>query len=457
MAGIGFELRKILNRTNYFNIIKAYGVAGLISSGPWIISILGIFFIGLLTLDVSLDVFYVGKFQVSITYLMASSLILTSPLQFMVSRFVADKHYVKDYDAILPNIIGALFIVTIVSGLIGLILTYVYINSSFIYKVLLVIGFVVLCNIWVIVILLSALKKWKSIVIGFFIGYSLTITTAYYLSIYQEEGLLAGFILGHLLLLMYLLWLVTENYSANKALAFDFLKPQYVYYSLAITGMVYNIGIWSDKFIFWFNPNTSDAVLGSLRYSLIYDLPIFLAYLSIIPGMAVFLVRIETDFVEKYREFYDAINMSGTLDEIKRIKADMIYTIKQAIYDIFKVQGMTIIILIGTGEHLLEILNIPVLYGPLMTICVIGVGVQVVFMAILNILFYFDQRAITLKLSLLFLIANVIFSSITQYLGPSFYGYGFAISITLSSIVGFIMLSRKLYVLEYETYMIRTV
>ena len=34
----------------------------------------------------------------------------------------------------------------------------------------------------------------------------------------------------------------------------------------------------------------------------------FLAYLSIIPGMAVFLLRMETDFVEQYRKFYAAIN-----------------------------------------------------------------------------------------------------------------------------------------------------
>ena len=41
MAGIGFELRKILNRDSYFALVRAYAYAGLISSGPWILSILG--------------------------------------------------------------------------------------------------------------------------------------------------------------------------------------------------------------------------------------------------------------------------------------------------------------------------------------------------------------------------------------------------------------------------------
>jgi uncharacterized membrane protein len=454
MAGIGFELRKLLNRTNYLNIVQAYSVAGLISSGPWIISILGIFVIGLLTTDNTLDKLFVGKFQVTITYLMACSLIFTGPFQFMISRYVADRYYEKKYDIILPNILGVMLLVTVTSGLIGFVITILLLDSSYIYNVLLVIGFVILNNIWIIVILLSALKKWKSIVIAFFAGYTVTVLTAYLLSVYQEEGLLAGFILGHTILMLYLLRLITNNYSAKKLFAFDFMSSKQVYYILALTGLIYNIGIWVDKFLFWFNPDTSEKAVGFLRYSPIYDLPIFLAYLSIIPGMAVFLVRIETDFVEKYKEFYSAINESGTLDEIKRLKSSMIYTIKQAIYEIFKVQGMTIIILIGTGEHLLKLMGIPEVYKPLLSICLIGVGVQIVFMSILNVLFYFDQKILAFKLAALFLIANVFFTAITQYLGPSYYGYGFVLSLTLSSIVGFLVLSKKLDMLEYETYMI---
>ena len=71
--------------------------------------------------------------------------------------------------------------------------------------------------------------------------------------------------------------------------------------ALSATGLLYNLGIWIDKLIFWFTPSTSEPVLGPLRASIIYDLPIFLAYLSIVPGMAVFLVRVETDFAEAVR------------------------------------------------------------------------------------------------------------------------------------------------------------
>lgn len=50
MAGIGFELRKMLKRDSLLGLLRAYTYAGIISSGPWILSIVGILLIGILSL-----------------------------------------------------------------------------------------------------------------------------------------------------------------------------------------------------------------------------------------------------------------------------------------------------------------------------------------------------------------------------------------------------------------------
>ncbi|MFP3336189.1 exopolysaccharide Pel transporter PelG, partial [Pseudomonas sp. SIMBA_064] len=75
--------------------------------------------------------------------------------------------------------------------------------------------------------------------------------------------------------------------------------------------------------LFWFNPGTSNAVIGPLRASILYDMPIFIAYLAIIPGMAVFLVRIETDFAEWYDRLFRAIRDGETLQHIGSLKTEM--------------------------------------------------------------------------------------------------------------------------------------
>lgn len=61
-------------------------------------------------------------------------------------------------------------------------------------------------------------------------------------------------------------------------------------------------------------------MIGPLRTSILYDLPILFAYLSIIPGMAVFPVRIEADFAERYERAYEAIRGGETLQHIGLLK-----------------------------------------------------------------------------------------------------------------------------------------
>ena len=50
MAGIGFELRKILSRDSYTATLHAYVYAGLISSGPWVLSIISVMLVGIISI-----------------------------------------------------------------------------------------------------------------------------------------------------------------------------------------------------------------------------------------------------------------------------------------------------------------------------------------------------------------------------------------------------------------------
>ena len=77
MAGIGFELRKLLKRDSYLSLIQAYTYAGIIGAGPWVLSILGVQAIGFMSLAVVVPDFLITQFQVSVTHLIAGSLILT--------------------------------------------------------------------------------------------------------------------------------------------------------------------------------------------------------------------------------------------------------------------------------------------------------------------------------------------------------------------------------------------
>ena len=456
MAGIGFELRKLLKRENLLGLLQAYSYAGVISSGPWVLSIIGILLIGLMSYAVVVPDFLIVQFQVTVTYIIALSLILTGAFQLAFTRFSADRLFERRNEVILPNFHAVTLVVTVVSGSLGMTAAvFLFPQQSVLYRMMSVAAFVIMSNIWIATIFLSGMKQYKAIVWLYFAGYAVTVLAALALRRFNLEGLMIGFVLGHTVLLLGMMTLILRNFSSDRFMSFEFFDRTQMFPALLWIGLFYNLGVWVDKFMFWYVPSTSQAVIGPLRASLIYDLPVFLAYLSIIPGMAIFLVRLETDFVEYYDAFYNAVRSGGSLESIEEFRNGMVETVKLGIYEIVKIQTIVVLLLIVTGRALLEWLGISTLYLSLLYVDTVAAGLQVVFLGILNVFFYLDKRRIVLALTALFVILNVAFTAITLELGPAFYGYGFAGALLVVVMAGAYRLSRTLGRLEYETFMLQ--
>lgn len=454
MAGIGFEIRKILKKNTLLSVFEAYGYAGLIGSGPWLLSIVALMLIGILSLGIVLPKVLIIQFLTLVTHMMAASLILTGGLQLLLTRFIADLFFQKEEAKVLPNLLGAQLITTIAALLVSL-AVWPMLPIPVVTKIIILGAFVSLCNQWLGAIFLSGMKEYRLILITMLSGYAFMVLLAYLLRDWQLDGLFFAFFAGEALLFFSFLFMIIRRYPGEKLISFDFLSNKKVYYSLFFCGLFYNIGVWADKIIFWYSPSTSIQIIGTLRASPIYDLPIFLAYLSIIPGMAVFLVKMETDFVEEYDRFYTAIREGSSLEKIYYLKDNMIQTARAGLYDIFKIQGITVSCLLLWGEQILTFIGIDPNYKTLLFIDVVGVGVQVIFLSILNILFYLDKRSTVLFLAGLFLVINVVLTLLSIAFGPQFYGYGFALSTIVTSVVGLFWLSKQFEDLEYETFMLQ--
>jgi uncharacterized membrane protein len=456
MAGIGFELRRFLKKDSYLGLLQAYGCAALISSGPWVLSIFGVVAIGAFSIGLDADVSVVTAFLISVTYLIACSIILGGWLQLMFTRYISDRIFDKEEHVILPNLLGALLITTLGSLLISAIVWPLFLETSLAYRLIMVCNLVILSNIWILVVMLSGLRNYNLILGSFFVGYGVSVFSAISLRGYGVEGLLAGFSIGQSIMMYMMLALLVREYPAYSLISFDFLgKKKTAFYSLAATSIVYNFGIWADKIMFWLNPETSEAIIGPIRSSFAYDPPIFIAYLAIIPGMAAFLLRIEADFVDTYDDFYNAIRNGKSLSTIKQIKAEMMETIKSSILEIFIVQLLTAVTIIYAASEILDYMGLSQHYWSLLSIYIVAVSLQVILMAINNILYYLDKRIITLNLAILFAISNIVFTLITQHYGAEFYGLGYMGAVVITTIVGFIILYEKLKKLEYETFMMQ--
>jgi polysaccharide biosynthesis protein PelG len=456
MAGIGFELRKLLDKRGYMGLFQAYAYAGIISSGPWVLSIVGMLISPMISVAVVIPQFLITQFQVSVTYLIAISLIVTGGLQLGFTRYTADRLFEQADAMILPNFMGTLLVATLCAGAIGILAALtLFVAQSVVYRLLMMAGFVIMCDIWIVTVFLSGVRQYKAILWLYAVGYAVTVLAAIGLRPLGLEGLLLGFLIGQFVLLIAMIGLTIYNYPSNRFIEFDFLKPGRMFKSLLWIGALLNFGLWIDKLIFWYYPDTGQWIIGPLAASPIYDMPIFLAYLSIIPGMAVFLVRIETDFVEYYDKFYDAVRKGGSLEYIEEMRDAMVFTVRQGIFEIMKIQAITCLILFIAGKALLDWLGISELYLSLLYIDVVGAGLQVVLLGLVNVLFYLDKRREVLLLVGVFVTSNIVLTCLTLQLGAAYYGYGFTLSMLIAVVVGMRLLDGKLGKLEYETFMLQ--
>lgn len=461
MAGIGFELRRLSRSQTYLGLLPAYLYAGLIGSGPWVLSILAILVLGVMSLGVVVPPRLISQFQTSVTWLIALSLIYSGGPQLAYTRYVADRLFERQSGRVLPNLFGVLLLTAVPLFLASIPLAlWLLPHTSLAYRLLMIVGLSLINVVWVFTVLLSGLQRYRALLVLYGLGYGgavgmgLGLGQALGHSGLGLEGLLLGFVLGQVIIIMGTLGLIWREYPPARLVEFDFLRPGRLHLWLLPAGLFFNAAIWADKFIFWLWPRTGQIVIGNLHASLIYDKPVFLAYFSLIPGMAMFLLRMEVDFVRAHDQYYSAIREGGALSNIRAYREKMVVTAREGIYDIVKIQGFTVLGLIAIGPSLLTFFGISTLYFPLLAIDTVGVSLQLLVMAGLNILFYLDRLRTATAITAFMLLSNLGFSYLSIALSPFFYGYGFALAMLLTTLLTLIVTDRILDRLNYTTFML---
>jgi len=457
VAGIGFRLRKILKKGSILSALQAYGYSAVIGAGAWLIAVFGLIATSIIVKPFFLYKREIIQFLTTTTYLFAGSLIFTGFFQLYFSRYIADRIFEKKYNIILPNIIGML-VLTMVLAFILVVPSYILlVGTSYIYRILFIFLFVVLSGMWILNIILSALKNYRYIFFSFALSYFIMFILAFIFSYLNMglEGLMLSFFIGHTILFFLLLFLIVFEFSGDKFIEFDFVKKERIYKFLLWTGLFYNLGIWIDKIIFWLHPSTGENIISILRASIFYDLPMFLAYILMIPGMAIFLLRLETDFAEKYEEFYDAVREGGTLKAIREKKDDMVITAKLSLFEVFRGQLIITLFSIILAEPLFRLFHFPLVYIPIFNILLLGTWLLLFFISILTILFYLDRQKETFLLTLSFFLLNAGLTLLSIKLGYEFYGLGFVMATLIVSIISLYVLGRVFDNLIYETFMLQ--
>ncbi len=432
-------------------LVRAYLHSALASSGPWLFTVIALGGIAVIGGQFT-NRQELYDFRSIIIYNFAFSLTMSGPVFMIATRYLADSIYNKDASVAPGLLFGAIFFLYATQLPVVTAFYFLYFNAPPVLAISAIANFMLITTIWMISIFLTALKDYKAITLAFFTGLMLAIASAIMLSgKFGSTGILNGFSIGLAYIMASLVARILAEYPYPIKQPFAFLSYFRKYWEIALGGLIFNIAVWADKWIMWFAPG-SEKLSTNLRLYPEYDSAMFLAYLTIIPSMASFIFSVETRFYEHYLKFYDDIQQKATLQKIEENMRGIIGSILSSARDIIILQGSISITVILLAPHIFGVLGVD--YGQIgmFRYGVLGAFFQVLTIFLMILLSYFDNRMGTLKIQILFLLTNCIFTVYYIQYGIGSYGYGYYLASMVTFIYAAIVVARHVNRLVYHTF-----
>ncbi len=450
MAGIGFELRRMIDQgQGLLSRVRGYASAGLISSGPWIMTIVTLAIVNAFGPLIALRAEY-ELFRGMITYAFAFSLIGVGVLQMTVTRRVADLLYMERHERVLPAFNATVTVTGLVQAVIGGVFCWLA-GLSPAFSFVSVSLYVILSITWLAIIWLGVTREYDEILKAYALGMVVVILSIPILgSDTDAVGLMTAYAASQGLTLVLLLRTVVRGMEAGGRRDLSILKSVALFPRLMVVGVSYNIAIWIDKMFFWFFDGT--GAHPWIRFHPLYDTACFLAYLTVIPALAVNLVRVETSFYECYRAYYGAI-LGGTPlsvidDKRKRLFANM----HEGMVHLIRLQGAITVLAIIFAPPLMEWVALPPTAVRVFRAACVGAFFHVMLLVTLLMQMYFELRKEALLTSVVFMGLNGVFAAWSVDGGIATYGLGYAAAALGSLLLGYALMMKGLQRLDFQTF-----
>ncbi|MFO1523848.1 MAG: exopolysaccharide Pel transporter PelG [Kiritimatiellia bacterium] len=302
---------------------------------------------------------------------------------------------------------------------------------------------------------LTTLHNDRSVAITFIVGCLTSCAAGLALGPrYSTAGMLLGYNIGLGLVFFTLLARVLAEYPAALASPFAFARTFRKHWLLAAGGLAYNVAIWADKWVMWSAPEAVRHPCGLVSFTN-YDSAMFLAFLSIIPAISLFVTNVETRFYEIYLRYLRNIREHAPWSVLERDQRDILATIFSGARQILVWQGLVTAGLLLIAPRLLEMSGIAFIQLGMFRLGLLGAFFHAQFLFLLILLSYFELYRETVLLQLLFLATNTLFTRLTLELGLPWYGCGYAMAAVLSFAAAAAAAFRLLPGVAFETFIRR--
>ncbi len=451
MAGIGFELKKVIARGGIVRFLGASLAGTAVVAGPWLLSVLGIFLIqryaGIALTESP------ALFSAAIVYCYAFSLIIASGLHYIFTRQVSDLIW-EDRNREAGSALLSFLLATLVlsagaaaAGIVPLRLEGL-LSRPLVFRLSAGLLFVTINLNWVLMSFISLLKSYTGILLVYLGGSLVSFLGVMVLGpVASTAGAMLGYALGQVFTAVVLYAMTLRRFAPTRLSLSQFLTYLGRYRFLFLAGLLYAWATWADKVVTWY---TFGKPLEGTWFRVFdpYDIPTFFAILTMIPGLLYFTIETETSFYPRLRQFLRCLSTEPWqgIQEKKRAMTGSLWAGLRE-QSILQLICTTVLILLAPdiGRALFGAsMNIPVL-----RITLAAVFFHSLFLSLMIFLFYLELYGRASLSALVFFAVNLGASLVVGWLGnPGLLGASYLAGGAAGSLAAAIFLSRSLRAID---------
>lgn len=453
MAGIGFELNKLINKKSFFSKISGYFYTASSCLGSMILGFVLLFLIQMVAKTLGQDNQVSQTFTGYITNTVFLSMIIFSIFSLVLSRYISDLIYTKREENILPSFWGVNAIIIPLSILIFVPILIIS-KVEIIDMILLVILLIELVSTWTVTLYVTILRHYKKITVAFLVSIIfsiLIILFLYNIKTINMEIMLSIIIISYGLVLSFLVNLLQKEFAAKDKNTYEFLKWFSKYPELALTGLFTTLGTLIHFYIMWFS-SYGYEIQGLIHSAPSYDFPSILAYFSTLVTSITFIAILEPNFYKKYAKYFKLINSSGNYQELDLAKNEMISTLKVELRNLVIRQIVITLLFVIVLSKVFSDINIGMTQSmiEIFKVLCLGYALQAIGNVILQLQLYFADNKGAFITSIVFLTITILGTILTLFIDVSFLGIGVMLGGASMAIVGLKRLENYLENLEFN-------
>ena len=456
MAGIGFRLERMLDSDRLGAQAAALGQGVILAAGQWLIAVLGIGIISIVTAG-RLDTDAVTGFRLYVVFAIMLAMIATAPVLLPMTRLTADALHDEKPSRIPGLLLAALTVATGLALVMGMVVMGALLGFNRPAHAATAVLLSLFVQVWILSSLAGAVWQVGWVVAAYILGGVVSVVAAIWAgfvggsSEHISYGYSAGLGLTIVVLLMRLLitfpFALPPAAAALRVLAAG-IRKNWLLSAGALSGA---IGLWIDKWLIWSSSAGQRTEMG-LPHAPIYDSAVFFGLLSMVPGLALLVIELETRYFIGFRKHISSLLGHATLAELDASAGQLAERTMAGLHRILAVQagvslGLILLCPVAAQAGILIYQQVPV-----MMLTILAAWFLFLSLAASTLLIHLDMGGRFAFVQIVFLVGVALGTAGGLGLGSRFLGVGMVVGSIAAGSLAYWLLAQALGTLNYQVF-----